>query len=80
MLTAALRRSGGSLIVTVPQSFVEQNQLQAGSPLAVEIHGNELRLRPGRVRPSLDELLSATPRAPRRVKGWDELAPVGTEL
>jgi antitoxin ChpS len=80
MLTAALRRSGGSLIVTVPQSFVEQNQLQAGSPLAVEIHGNELRLRPGRVRPSLDELLAATPRTPRRAEGWDELAPFGNEL
>ena len=80
MLTAALRRSGGSLIVTVPQSFVEQNQLHAGSPLAVEIHGSELRLRPGRVRPSLDELLSATPSGANRVEGWDNLQAVGTEL
>ncbi len=80
MLTAALRRSGGSLIVTIPQSFVEQNQLHAGSPLAVEIHGSELRLRPGRVRPSLDELLAATPRGRNRVDGWDEMQTVGAEL
>lgn len=80
MLTAALRRSGGSLIVTIPQSFVEQNHLRAGSPLAVEIHGSELRLRPGRVRVSLDELLAATPSGLNRVDGWDDMAALGNEL
>ena len=79
MLSAALRRSGGSLIVTVPQSFMEQNRLQARSPLSVEIHGSELRSRPGRVGPTLDELLAATPLILRRAKGWDYLAAVGAE-
>ena len=80
MLTAALRRSGGSLIVTIPQSFVEQNHLQAGSPLAVEIHGSELRMRSARVHSSLAELLAATPRGHHRAPGWDEMPSAGTEL
>ena len=30
MLTTSLRRSGGSLIVTIPQSYIEQNQRRLG--------------------------------------------------
>ena len=61
MLSASLRRSGGSLILTIPQSYVEQNHLEAGSKLALEIAGQELRIKPARTRSSLAELLAATP-------------------
>lgn len=40
--TATLRRSGGSLIVTIPQEFVVGNGLAAGDALAVSIRGNEV--------------------------------------
>ncbi|OGV73341.1 MAG: hypothetical protein A3B82_03165 [Methylophilales bacterium RIFCSPHIGHO2_02_FULL_57_10] len=80
MLTAALRRSGGSLIVTVPQSYVEQNHLDAGSRVLLEINGDELKLKPGRRRPSLTELLAATPEGLCRAESWDEIADVGNEL
>jgi antitoxin ChpS len=79
MLSASLRRSGGSLIITIPQSYVEQNHLEAGSKLAVEIAGAELRLRPAKPRRSLAELLAATPDGLQRVEGWEEMSTVGGE-
>ena len=80
MLLASLRRSGGSLILTVPQTYIEQNHLSAGSTLALDIVGDELKIRPKPVRRSLEELLAATPRGLQRAQGWDELAPAGAEL
>jgi len=80
MLHASLRRSGGSYIMTVPLSYVEQNHLNAGSRLAVEIHGDELKIRPERPRKSLAELLDSTPVGLCRADGWDELGAAGAEL
>lgn len=80
MLNASLRRSGGSLIMTIPQSYIEQNHLDAGSRLQVEINGAELRVKPGRQRPKLSELLASTPEDLCRTEGWDEMPSVGGEL
>ena len=77
MLHASLRRSGGSYIMTVPLSYVEQNHLDAGSRLTLEIVGDELKIRPQRQRKTLAELLKETPRGLCRVPGWDELSPTG---
>ena len=79
MLTASLRRSGGSIIVTVPQSYVEQNHLEAGAKLSVKIVGTELCLKPARRRRKLADLLAATPEGLHRVEGWDEMPSVGAE-
>ncbi len=65
--------------MTVPQSYVEQNGLDAGARLAIEINGEELRVKPDRQRPSLAELLAATPPGVCRVEGWDEMVPAGEE-
>lgn len=80
MLNASLRRSGGSLIMTIPPSYVEQNHLDAGSRVFVEINGAELKVKPGRQRPKLSELLAATPENLVPVAGWDETPAVGAEL
>lgn len=80
MLNASLRRSGGSYIMTVPLSYVEQNHLNAGSRLAIEIIGDELKIKPQRPRKSLRELLDETPPGFCRAEGWDELGAVGGEL
>jgi len=80
MFTAALRRSGGSLILTIPQAYIEQNHLDAGSRVALEIVGDELTLKPAKVRPTLAELLAATPKNIQRMEGWDEMPSVGKEL
>ena len=78
MSTATLRKSGGSLILTIPQSYTVQNRLEGGCAVDVEIHGDELIVRPQRTRKSLAELLAKTPNS-NRIKGWDELADVGNE-
>lgn len=80
MLNASLRRSGGSYIMTVPLSYVEQNHLNAGSRLAIEIVGDELKIKPQRARKSLRELLDETPAGICRAVGWDELGVIGGEL
>ena len=71
MLIASLRRSGDSLVVTVPSCYVKHNHLNAGSTLALEIAGDELKVRPQRVRRTQEELLAATPRGLCRAEGWD---------
>ncbi len=80
MLRASLRRSGGSYIMTLPLSYVEQNHLDAGSRLAIEIVGDELKIKPERTRRSLADLLKATPKGLCRATGWDELGSAGAEL
>ena len=66
--------------MTVPLSYVEQNHLDAGSRLAIEIVGNELKIRPEHTRRSLAELLDATPQGLCRADGWDELGATGGEM
>ena len=80
MLNAYLRKSGGSLIMTIPSSYAEQNSLDAGSCMSVDINGSELKVKPGRQRPKLSELLAATPPGLAHVAGWDEMSAVGAEL
>ena len=82
MLNASLRRSGGSLIMTIPQSYVEQNHLDAGSRVLVEINGAELRVKPGRSRPALSALLTATPSDSTlsHAENWENMPSVGGEL
>ena len=80
MLNASLRRSGGSLIMTIPAVWAEQNGLDAGSPVAVEVAGRALTLRAPQARPSLEALLAQTPRGLQRAKAWDAMTPAGREL
>lgn len=80
MLNAYLRKSGGSLIMTIPASYAEQNNLDAGSCVSVDINGVELKVKPSRKRKTLAELLVATPPNVGRVKGWDDMPSIGTEL
>lgn len=74
-----LRKSGGSLIMTIPSSYVEQNELEADSVVCLSIEGNELTVRPGRKRKTLAELLAATPSDASRVDDWDQMQPTGAE-
>lgn len=80
MLNASLRRSGGSFIMTVPLAYVEQNHLTAGTRMAIEIIGDELKIRPQRPRRLLCDLLAATPPGLCRADGWDEMGAAGGEL
>ena len=66
--------------MTLPLSYVEQNHLDAGSKLASEIIGDELKVRPERARRNLADLLKATPKGLCRAEGWDALGSAGAEL
>jgi antitoxin ChpS len=82
MSLATLRRSGGSLIVTIPSVFAEQNHLSAGDSVAVEINGPCMTLqavKPKREKLDLAELVAATP-AELWAPVWDDVQPEGLEV
>lgn len=81
MSTAALRKAGGSLILTVPSAFARQNRLSAGSAVAIEISGSTLTVRAASAVPTLADILKSAPRDAKkmRVPGWDEMRPAGNE-
>lgn len=77
MSTVALRRAGGSLIISVPSAFVAQNKLHAGSQVECTIVNEALVIKPA-ARPSLAQLIAETPKdsfAP----DWDNMPAVGSE-
>lgn len=75
-----LRRAGGSLIMTVPKAFIEQNHLAEGSQVELKLDGNTLTIAaPQRPRYKLSELLAEMPEGLPRVEGWDEMPDVGLE-
>ena len=75
-----LRRAGGSLVMTVPKAFIEQNQLQEGSQVELLLEGTRLSVNaPRKHRYKLGDLLSEMPGALPRVEGWDAMRPVGKE-
>jgi antitoxin ChpS len=76
-----LRRAGGSLVMTVPKAFVEQNQLHDGSQVALSLNGNTLTLNTQTRRPryQLQDLLDEMPDELPMVEGWDEMVAVGKE-
>lgn len=76
-----LRRAGGSLVMTVPKAFIEQNQLQEGSQVDLLLEGARMSVTaPARRRRyKLSELLAEMPGELPRVEGWEELQAIGNE-
>ena len=75
-----LRRAGGSLVMTVPKAFIEQNQLQEGSQVDLLLEGAQMTVSaPRKRRYKLAELLAEMPGELPRVKGWDTMKPAGKE-
>jgi antitoxin ChpS len=62
-----LRKAGGSLVMTVPKAFVEQNGLAEGSEV------------PRRPRYKIADLMAEMPARLPKVKGWDEMPAAGLE-
>ena len=81
MATAPLRKSGGSVTVTVPPLYLKETGLTAGSVVNLEMAGNKLTISPARKKITLRDILAAAPRnaSKMRVRGWDEMPPVGNE-
>lgn len=75
-----LRRAGGSLIMTVPKAFIEQNGLQEGSQVDLLLEGARLTINATRRRRyKLEDLLAEMSGEMPRAEGWDEMQSVGME-
>jgi len=75
-----LRRAGGSLVMTVPRVYIEQNQLQEGTKVELLLEGTRMTISvPRKHRYKLKELLAEMPRKLPRVQGWDAMKPAGEE-
>ena len=77
-----LRRAGGSLVMTVPKAFIEQNHLQDGSQVELSLEGNRMTIAaPTRRRYKLADLMAEMPAGKMpMVDGWDQLTPAGREI
>lgn len=78
--TATLRRSGGSVILSIPKTIVESLAVDAGSVVELSLHGRTLSVTPARR--TLAERLAASPSSPaqwHRDDEWLEDAPQGRE-
>lgn len=84
MSIATLRRSGGSLILTIPPAFAEQNHLSAGDSVEVNIDGARLTVEPrkgrARKRYNIEELMANTPEEFLRFPEWEDMPPAGKEI
>ncbi len=85
MPTSTLRKVGGSVMVAVPPTYLEQTGLGPRGTLVWTIEGDKLVLQPSKSRPrySLNELLAqcdpaAEPPTPDR--SWTDGPPAGGEL
>ncbi|EPG7968160.1 TPA: AbrB/MazE/SpoVT family DNA-binding domain-containing protein [Escherichia coli] len=75
-----LRKAGGSLVMTVPKVFIEQNGLGEGSQVELHLMGKKMTVEaPTRPRYKLAELMAEMPEGLPRIEGWDDMEPVGLE-
>ena len=77
-----LRRAGGSLVMTVPKVFIEQNHLQEGSQVELSLEGSRMTIEaPTKRRYKLEDLLAEMPEGKLpKVEGWDNTPAVGLEV
>lgn len=77
-----LRRAGGSLVMTVPKAFIEQNNLKEGSQVELSLEGHRMTIdAPTKRRYKLADLMAEMPAGKLPMaEGWDEMVPVGREV
>jgi antitoxin component of MazEF toxin-antitoxin module len=82
MITATLRKSGGSITVTIPPSYLKDVGLTAGSMVALDIQGDKLTISPAHKKVTLADIIAAAPARASKLRSpaWDELLPVGDEV
>lgn len=78
---ATLRRSGGSIILSIPKAIVDSLAVDAGSVVELSVHGRSLSVTPARR--TLADRLAQSPKSPElwpRDDEWMEYAPQGREV
>lgn len=86
----SLRRAGGSLVMTVPKAFIEQNGLFDGAKVELHLWGKTMTVEAphkpttdtesGKQRYQLADLMAEMPDGLPRVDGWDTMPDVGLEV
>jgi antitoxin ChpS len=79
----SLRRAGGSLVMTVPKAFIEQNNLHEGSKVNLMLDGAHLTItapKLNRKQYKIKDLMAEMPNGLPRVEGWDQMQSVGAEV
>ena len=81
LMLQSLRRAGGSLVMTIPKAFIEQNGLLDGSQVELNLAGKTMTVEatPKR-RYKLADLMAEMPDGLPRVDGWEETPDVGLEV
>ena len=75
-----LRKAGGSLVMTVPKAFIDQNGLAEGSQVELHLLGNTMTVEaPARPHYTLTDLMKEMSQGLPRVEGWEEMPTVGRE-
>ena len=75
-----LRKAGGSLVMTVPKVFIEQNGLSEGSQVELHLLGNKMTVEShSRPHYRLADLMAEMPEGLPGVEGWEEMPAVGLE-
>lgn len=75
-----LRKAGGSLVMTVPKAFIEQNGLKEGSQVELHLSGKKMTVEaPTRPRYKLADLMGEMPEGLPKVHGWEDMPSVGLE-
>ncbi|GBG14289.1 antitoxin ChpS [Novimethylophilus kurashikiensis] len=75
-----LRKAGGSLVMTVPKAFIDQNALSEGSQVELHLQGKKLTVEaPTRPRYKLADLMAEMPQGLPRIDGWEDMPSVGLE-
>ena len=76
-----LRKAGGSLVMTVPKAFVEQNGLGEGSHVELHLFGKKMTVEaPSRPRYKLADLMADMPDGLPRIDGWEDMHSAGLEI
>lgn len=78
----SLRRAGGSLVMTVPKAFIEQNKLHEGSKVNLMLDGQRLTItapKSNKKQYRIEDLMAEMPNGLPLVEGWDDMQTVGME-
>jgi antitoxin ChpS len=75
-----LRKAGGSLVMTVPKAFVEQNSLAEGSKVSLQLTGPKMTVEAlPKPRYKIADLMAEMPARLPKVKDWDDMPAAGLE-
>ena len=79
--TATLRRSGGSIILSIPRAIADALSVEAGSTVELSVTGRTLSVAPARR--TLADRLAASAKSPAKWPkddDWINDSPIGREL